>query len=77
MFDSKYLTSGRQRTVKQLDELHQDEIYGGPSFLTWFWEHVNLELTSYLSVECIMLNHLTYLIGSQCMLVGNVNADLR
>jgi hypothetical protein len=77
MFDSKYLPSGRQPTARQLDKLRREGIYGGSNFLTWFREHVNLELTSDLSVVCIMFNHLTYLIGSQCVLVSNVHADLR
>jgi hypothetical protein len=77
MFDSKYLTSGRQPTVKQLDKLCQEGIHGGPNFFTWFREHVNPHLTSYLSMTCIMFNHLTYLISSQCMLAGNVHANLR
>jgi hypothetical protein len=76
MFDSKYLTCGRQPTVKQLDKLRQEGIHGGPNFLTWFKEHVNPHLTSGLSMTCIMFNHLTYLIGSQCVLAGNVHADL-
>jgi hypothetical protein len=65
MFDSKYLPSGRQPTVKQLDKLRCEEIYGGHNFLTWFREHVNPHLT-FLAffVTCIMFNHLTYLIGS-------------
>ena len=50
MFDSKYLTSGRQPTAKQLDKLRREGIHGGPSFLTWFREHVN----PYLSVICII-----------------------
>jgi hypothetical protein len=29
-----------------------------------------------LSVTCIMFIHLTYLIGPQCVLAGNVHADL-
>jgi hypothetical protein len=64
MFDSKYLTSGRQPMVKQLDKLRRKGIHGGPTFLTWFKEHVNPHLTSVLSMTCIVLNHLTYLIGS-------------
>jgi hypothetical protein len=63
MFDSKYLSSGRQPTTRQLDKLHQEGIHGGPNFLTWFREHVNPELSSDLSVMCIMFNHLTDLIG--------------
>jgi hypothetical protein len=27
-------------------------------------------------VTCVMFNHLTYLIGSQCVLVGNVHTEL-
>jgi hypothetical protein len=77
MFDSKYLTSHQQPTTKQLDKLRQEGIHEGHNFLTWFREHVNFHLTSYLSVICIMFNHLTYLIGSQCMLASNVHADLR
>ena len=50
MFVSKYLTSGRQPITKQLDKLRREGIHGGPSFLTWFREHVNL----YLSVICII-----------------------
>jgi hypothetical protein len=64
--------------VKQLDKLRREGIHGGPNFLTWFREHVNNpHLTSSLSVTCIVFNHLTYLIGSQCVLVGNVHVDLR
>jgi hypothetical protein len=77
MFDSKYLTSGWQPTTKQLDKLSQEGIHGGPNFFTWFKEHVNPQLTSGLSVTCIMFNHLTYLIGLQCVLVGNIHVDLR
>jgi hypothetical protein len=76
MFDSKYLPSGQQPTARQLDKLRREGIRGGPSFLTWFREHVNPYLTSNLSVIYIMFNHLTYLIGSQCVLVDNVHADL-
>jgi hypothetical protein len=32
---------------------------------------------SALFVTCIMFNHLTYLIGLQCVLASNVHADLR
>jgi hypothetical protein len=64
MFNSKYLTSRRQPTVKQLDKRRQEGIHGGPNFFTWFREHVNPHLNSYLSVTCIMFNHLIYLIGS-------------
>jgi hypothetical protein len=74
MFDSKYLPSGQQPTARQLDKLRREGIRGGPSFLTWFREHVNPYLTSNLSVIYIMFNHLTYLIGSQCVLVDNVHA---
>jgi hypothetical protein len=77
MFDLKYLPSRRQPTVKQLDKLRREGIRGGPNFLTWFREHVDPDLTSDLSVICIIFNHLTYLIGSQCVLVDNVHADLR
>jgi hypothetical protein len=77
MFNSKYLTSSQQPTAKQLDKLHREGIHGGPNFLTWFKEHVNSHLTSYLSMTCIMFNHLTYLISSQCVLTSNVHADLR
>jgi hypothetical protein len=63
MFDSKYLSSGRQRMVRQLDKLHREGIHVGPNFLTWFREHVNHELSSDLFVTCIMFNHLTDLIG--------------
>jgi hypothetical protein len=76
MFDSKYLISGQQPMAKQLDKLCREGIYGGLSFLTWFREHVNSHLTSYLSVTCIMFNHLTYLVGLLCVLAGNVHADL-
>jgi hypothetical protein len=77
MFDSKYLPSGWQPMVRQLDKLCQEGICGGPNFLTWFREHVNHYFISDLSVICIMLNHLTHLIGSQCVLAGNVHVDLR
>ncbi len=63
MFDSKYLTSGRQPMMKQLDKQCREGIHGGHNFLTWFREHVNPHLTSDLSVTCIMFNHLTDLIG--------------
>jgi hypothetical protein len=76
MIDSKYLTSSPQLTVKQLDKLCREGIHGEPNFLTWFREHVNSHLTSYISMICIMFNHLTYLIGSQCVLADNVHADL-
>jgi hypothetical protein len=76
MFDSKYLTSGRQPTAKQLDKLCQEGIHGGPNFLTWFKEHVNPHLTSGLSVTSIMFNHLTYLIGLWCVLASNVHTNL-
>jgi hypothetical protein len=75
MFDSKYLTCWQPMT-KQLGKLHRERIHGEPNFLTWFREHVNPHLTSYLSTTCIMFNHLTYLIGLQCMLAGNVHVDL-
>jgi hypothetical protein len=52
-----------QLTVRQLDKLCREGIHGGPNFLTWFIEHVNPELSSDLSVTCIMFNHLTDLIG--------------
>jgi hypothetical protein len=77
MFDSKYLTSDRQPTMKQLDKPRREGIHGVLNFLTWFREHVNPHLISYLSLICIIFNHLTYLIGSQCVLGGNVHADLR
>jgi hypothetical protein len=77
MFDSKYLPSVWQPTTKQLDKLCREGIHGGPNFLTWFKEYVNPHFTSSLSMTCIMFNHLTYLIGSQCVLVGDVHADLR
>jgi hypothetical protein len=77
MFDLKYVPFGRQPTVRQLDKLRREGICGGPNFLTWFREHVNPYLTSDISVICNMFNHLTYLIGSQCVLAGNVHADLR
>jgi hypothetical protein len=76
MFDSKYLTSGRQPTAKQLHKLRREGIHGGPNFLTWLREHVNPHLNSYLPITCIMFNHLTYLIGSQCVLADNVHVDL-
>jgi hypothetical protein len=63
MFDSIYLPSGRQPTVRQLDKLRWEGIHGGPNFLTWFTEHVNPELSYDLSVTCIMFNHLTNLVG--------------
>jgi hypothetical protein len=56
MFDSKYLSFGRQPTVRQLDKLRQEGIHGGLNFLTWFREHVNPELSSDLSVTFIMFN---------------------
>jgi hypothetical protein len=77
MFDSKYLTSDRQPTMKQLDKPRREGIHGVPNFLTWFREHVNPHLISYLSLICIIFNHLTYLISSQCVLGGNVHTDLR
>jgi hypothetical protein len=76
MFDSKYLPSSRQPTARQLDKLRREGICGWPNFLTWFREHINPYLTSDLSVICIMFNHLTYLIGSQCVLASNVHADI-
>jgi hypothetical protein len=76
MFNSKYLPSGRQPTTKQLDKLCREGIHGGPNFLTWFKEHVNPHLTSGLSVTCIIFNHLTGLIGSQCVLANNIHVDL-
>jgi hypothetical protein len=63
--------------ASQLDKLHWEGIRGGPNFLTWFREHVNPDLTSDLSVICIIFNHLTYLIGSQWVLASNVHADIR
>jgi hypothetical protein len=77
MFNLKYLTSGRQQTMKQLDKLHREGIHGRPNFFPWFKEHVNPHLISGLSMTCIMFNHLTYLIGSQYVLAGNVHVDLR
>jgi hypothetical protein len=77
MFDSKYLTSDQQPMMKQLDKLCREGIHEESNFLTWLREHVNPHLTSYLSVTCIMFNHLIYPIGSQCMLAGNVHVDLR
>jgi hypothetical protein len=77
MFDSKYLPSGWQLMVKQLDKLCWEGIHGGPNFLAWFREHVNTHLTSTLSLTCVVFNHLTYPIGSQCVLAGNIHADLR
>jgi hypothetical protein len=62
---------------RQLDKLRREGIHGGPNFLTWFRELVHPHLIFGLSVICIMFNHLTYLIGSQCVLAGNVHADLR
>jgi hypothetical protein len=63
MFDSKYLSSGQQPTARQLDKLRREGIHGGPKFLTWFREHIDHELSSDISVTCIMFNHLTDLIG--------------
>jgi hypothetical protein len=77
MFDSKYLPSHQQPTARQLDKLCQEGIREGPNFLTWFRAHVNPYLTYDLSMICIMFNHLTYLINSQCVLVDNVHVDLR
>jgi hypothetical protein len=75
MFDSKYLPSGQQLTVRQLDKVCREGIHGGPNFLTWFREHVNPNLNSDLSVICIMFNHLTtYLVHS--VATSNVHADL-
>jgi hypothetical protein len=71
------LPSGWQPTVRQLDKLRREGIHGEPNFLTWFREHVNPDLSSNLSVICIMFNHLTYLISSQCVLTSNVHADLQ
>jgi hypothetical protein len=76
MFDSKYLTSSWQPTTKQFDKLRREGIHGGPNFLTWFREHVNPHLTSYLSMTYIMFNHLTYLVGSHCMQADNVHMDM-
>jgi hypothetical protein len=76
MLDSKYLTFGWQPTTKQLDKLRWEGIHGRPNFLTWFKEHVNPDLTSSLYVTCNMFNHLTYVIGLQCVLAGNVHANL-
>jgi hypothetical protein len=72
MFDSRYLTSCRQPTAKQLDKLRREGINGGPNFLTWFREHVNPDFFIY-----IIFNYLTNLVGSQCVVAGNVHADLR
>jgi hypothetical protein len=63
MLDSKYLSSSRQPTARQLNKLRQEGIHGGPNFLTWFREHVNHELSSDLSVTCIIFNHLTDVTG--------------
>jgi hypothetical protein len=63
--------------VRQLDKLRREGIHGEPNFLTWFREHVNPDLTSDLPLTCIMFNHLTYLIGSRCVLADNIHADLR
>jgi hypothetical protein len=41
MFDSRYLTSRRQPTTKQLDKLCREGINGGANFPTLFIEHVN------------------------------------
>jgi hypothetical protein len=71
------LPSAGQPTARQLDKLRQEGICGGPNFLNWFREHVNPDLTSDLSMICIIFNHLAYLIGSQSVLAGNVHADLR
>jgi hypothetical protein len=71
MFHSRYLTSRRQPTVKQLDKLRQEGINRGPNFLTWFREHVNPDFFIY-----IIFNHLTNLVGSQCVVAGNVHVDL-
>jgi hypothetical protein len=71
------LPSGRQPTARQLEKLRGERICGGPNFLTWFREHVNPYLTSDLSMICIMFTHLTCIIGSQCVLAGNVHAGLR
>jgi hypothetical protein len=49
--------------ARQLDKLRREGIHVGPNFLTWFREHVDPELSSDLSVTCIMFNHLTDLIG--------------
>jgi hypothetical protein len=76
MFDSKYLPASWQPMVRQLDKLRLEGIHRGPTFLTWFREHVNPDFTSNLSMTCIMFNHLTYIIGSQCVLADNVHADL-
>jgi hypothetical protein len=46
MLDLKYLPSGWQPMMKQLDKLRREGIHGGPNFLSWFREHVNPKLTS-------------------------------
>jgi hypothetical protein len=51
-------------------------VRGVANSLTWFREYINPDMTYDLSVICIMFNHLTYLIGSQCVLAGNVHIDL-
>jgi hypothetical protein len=63
MFDLKYFSSGRQPTARQLDRLRREGIHGCHNFLAWFREYVNPELSSDLSVTCIMFNHLIDLIG--------------
>jgi hypothetical protein len=63
MFDSKYLFSGQQQMASQLDKLRREGIHGGPNLLTWFREHIYPELSSDLSVTCIMFSHLNDLIG--------------
>jgi hypothetical protein len=78
MFDLKYLPSSRQPMTKQLDKQHREGIHGGPNFLTRFRNTCKSSIeSSGLSMTCIMFNHLTYLIGSSCMLAYNVHADLR
>jgi hypothetical protein len=49
--------------ASQLDKLRREGIHGGPNLLTWFREHIYPELSSDLSVTCIMFNHLNDLIG--------------
>jgi hypothetical protein len=76
IFDLRYLTSHRQPTTKQSDKLYQKGINGGPNFLTWFREHVNPDLFIYILFCSIIFNHLTNLVGLQCVVAGNVHADL-
>jgi hypothetical protein len=55
MFDSRYLTSHRQPTMKQLDKLRREGINGGPHFLSWFRERVNPD---HLYIYIILLYYL-------------------